>query len=452
MFSPASPRHILLLLGWYYPDSIGGTERYTQTLARDLRELGYRITIAAPSVDDRERHYEYNGTPVYRYPINVTPTTSEVRGATPPQHFSTFTQWLEGLCPDLVHMHSFTRGCGFFHAQYVKSLGLPLCTTVHVPSVTCARGTMQRWGQVTCDGEMRRTRCTACVLHGKGVPRLVSHLAAWLPLCTTHWAVWLPNRFATGLSMAALMTRREEQVRGLFSLVDRVIVVAQWLYDVLRRNGIPEEKLILSRHGISDEECFPCSAHEPQRNVGGPCFGYVGRFHPTKGVHLLIDAVKRLPASLPLTLQLYGTASGQEEQTYLSALRLRAGEDRRITFMGEVTEENHQVAFGSFDVLAVPSTWLETGPFVVLEAFAAGIPVVGSDTGGIAELVTPGESGLLVRSGSVKAWTHALHDMIERWEHGAWTWRLPSVRKSWAVALDMQRVYESVWAGGTEKR
>jgi glycosyltransferase involved in cell wall biosynthesis len=52
-----------------------------------------------------------------------------------------------------------------------------------------------------------------------------------------------------------------------------------------------------------------------------------------------------------------------------------------------------------YDALVVPSVWLETGPLVVLEAFAAGVPVIGSRLGGIAEMVRDGEDGLLFEAG-----------------------------------------------------
>ncbi len=61
-----------------------------------------------------------------------------------------------------------------------------------------------------------------------------------------------------------------------------------------------------------------------------------------------------------------------------------------------------------YDVLAVPSQWLETGPLVVMEAFAAGVPVLGSNLGGIGELVTSGVDGLLVEPASIVAWRTAL--------------------------------------------
>jgi glycosyltransferase involved in cell wall biosynthesis len=64
-------------------------------------------------------------------------------------------------------------------------------------------------------------------------------------------------------------------------------------------------------------------------------------------------------------------------------------------------------------VLAVPSIWFETGPQVVLEAHAAGVPVVGSDLGGIAERVQDGVNGLLVPPGDPLALAAALRSFVD---------------------------------------
>ena len=65
---------------------------------------------------------------------------------------------------------------------------------------------------------------------------------------------------------------------------------------------------------------------------------------------------------------------------------------------------------GKYDALLVPSVCLETGPLVVLEAFAAGVPVIGSRLGGIAEMVQDGMDGLLFEAGNSKD----LADAVEK--------------------------------------
>src|SRR5205823_1884361 len=64
-----------------------------------------------------------------------------------------------------------------------------------------------------------------------------------------------------------------------------------------------------------------------------------------------------------------------------------------------------------YDCLTVPSQWLETGPMVVLEAFAAGVPVIGTNLGGIAELVTHEVDGLLIGR-SIESWRDTLSRIL----------------------------------------
>ncbi len=80
---PTSKRaRVLMLLGWYYPDSVGGTENYVRMLAKDLRSLGWDAVILAPAHDGSEGSYEHEGISVCRYPVTLTPGLLEIRGET----------------------------------------------------------------------------------------------------------------------------------------------------------------------------------------------------------------------------------------------------------------------------------------------------------------------------------------------------------------------------------
>ncbi len=75
---------IVQAVGWYYPDSLGGTEVYVAGLCRRLRESGQEVLVAAPDPGAAaERRYEHDGVPVYRYPIPSAPTREECQGETP---------------------------------------------------------------------------------------------------------------------------------------------------------------------------------------------------------------------------------------------------------------------------------------------------------------------------------------------------------------------------------
>src|SRR5439155_8847181 len=100
-----------------------------------------------------------------------------------------------------------------------------------------------------------------------------------------------------------------------------------------------------------------------------------------------------------------------------------------------------------YDLVAIPSRWLETGPLVVLEAFAAGVPVLGADLGGIAELVRSGIDGLLVPSDDAVAWAAAITRFAEN-PHliREMRNRIATPRSMEAVVDDMATVYSAVIA------
>jgi glycosyltransferase involved in cell wall biosynthesis len=127
---------------------------------------------------------------------------------------------------------------------------------------------------------------------------------------------------------------------------------------------------------------------------------------PVKGLAGLIAAVRAAPGA-PLRLDVYAAAAPGGEALE-ARLRAAAAPDPRIRFAGPLPPERVIGTIAGYDLLAVPSEVLETGPLVVLEAFAAGVPVLGSDLGGIAELVRAGTDGVLAAPGSLPAWRDAL--------------------------------------------
>ena len=122
-----------------------------------------------------------------------------------------------------------------------------------------------------------------------------------------------------------------------------------------------------------------------------------------------------------------------------------AGNDPRIRFCNPVSSEKVVPTLRDYDVLAVPSQWLETGPLVALEAFAAGIPVIGWNIGGIAEIIQHQVNGLLVEPGADGAWRKTLRRLAEdpvllaKLKAGV---RMP--RSSAQVTQEMLRLYNSL--------
>jgi glycosyltransferase involved in cell wall biosynthesis len=155
----------------------------------------------------------------------------------------------------------------------------------------------------------------------------------------------------------------------------------------------------------------------------------------------LLHAIAALPDAL-LELDVYGVVEDHAESSYVRTLRALAARDPRVRLHAPVPTDQVLALLRGYDVVAVPSRWLETGPLVVLEAFAAGIPVVGSRLGGIVELVDDGVDGLLVEPESVESWSAALRQLTEQPDvlRGLRAAVRPP-RRMEAVADDMQTMY-----------
>lgn len=436
--------HIVLLCGYYYPDTVGGTEAYVEALGHDLQWRGHEVTVVAPSTNEVKQAYTHNGLQVVRYPVTQNPDRAELQRRDDPEYLDVWNDWLQRTSPDVVHMHSLTRGCSTAHARVVAEHDIPFYITVHVPKVTCPRGTLMRWGTTPCDGEIRPTRCGACVLQDRGLPKPV----AWATSAVSRTGIGalLPGSLGTALQRAPLIQQQKERLHSWMECAEHVVVVAGWLKEVLEQNGISGRRITVSRHGLTEDMHATqrkAAERSPPRDPSRPLrIGFVGRFTEVKGPHVLVEAVCQLPEEIALEVHLYGMVQSEQDRQYLSEMKRLARGEPRIQFCGPMTDENRVEAFAIFDVLAVPSIWFETGPFTVLEAFAAGIPVLGSNHGGIAERVTDGESGVLVPSGNVEAWADALHALWDRHRVDHWSWTLPELRTSREIAGEMEQIYE----------
>lgn len=160
-----------------------------------------------------------------------------------------------------------------------------------------------------------------------------------------------------------------------------------------------------------------------------------------KGLKTLLEAMQRIPG-VQVRLDAYCLTQDPAAASELAQIRKHAASDSRIQFLEPVPATDVVSVLGQYDVLAVPSLCLETGPLVVYEAFAARVPVIGSRLGGIAELVTHEKNGFLVERGDVDGWARAFERLVR--EPG-WIARLragiPLPRTMETVAREMDDIY-----------
>ncbi|MDO8973674.1 glycosyltransferase [Reyranella sp.] len=431
-------------VGFYFPDSTGGTEVYVRDLVSALSRYAVDSTIIAATDGDYHR-YSWNGVEVVRYPIDA-PEVQRVRDKDVRKRRTMFQEIVEATKPDLFHLHSWTIGAGLRHLRQVARMGIPSVVTMHVPSPICMRGTMLLNDERPCDGRIDDRRCARCWALDRGLPAPAAYLVSRLP----RWDVTdsvvsrLSPRAATLLSARAAAATKARQLRSMAALSERIVAPSEWVRAALSENAIPPEKVVVSGQSASAE--FSDRKQRPLQggNRREIVIGFLGRLERYKGADLLVRALARLPADLPVLLRIAGV--GQDAR-FARRMEEATRKDSRIQLMGLVEHEMVPEFLADIDVLAVPSRYMETGPIVVQEARALGIPVMGADLGGISERVHHGLDGWLLPFDDPGPWAEAIRvAATDRAEVARLSSNMRRTRSIDDVASEMATLYREIMA------
>jgi glycosyltransferase involved in cell wall biosynthesis len=436
---------VVQAVGWYYPDSLGGTEVYVGALAMELRACGHEVLIAAPEAGlAAPRSYEHEGCKVFRYPIPAAPSREEAQGDVVVRGAEHLHHWLRSTRADIVHMHTFVTGLGLEEIRAARAAGSRVVVTTHASSLgyVCQRGTLMWRGESLCDGIVDASRCAECVLQHRGASPVAGSVFASIPATIGHAAKMLPGRLGTALGMTDLIARNMARQQAMLDEVQAFVVLTDYAAAIVRANGAPASKVVVNRLGIRGG--LADGAPPPSRSAdAGVIAGYVGRFEDVKGVLDLAEAMRRVPAHLRLRLEFRGPAQTAADRDAKAAIAHALAGDSRVAVGESVAPAHVADVLRSYDVLCCPSRCLEGGPTVGLEAMAAGVPVIAAAVGGIAEVVEDGVNARLVPPGDVAALTAALVEVAS--DPGAticqWRKHLPPSRTMRDVARDYLETY-----------
>jgi glycosyltransferase involved in cell wall biosynthesis len=185
--------------------------------------------------------------------------------------------------------------------------------------------------------------------------------------------------------------------------------------DVIVREKIDPDRIQVIHNGVQAPAPMAIADRRARRAAWGASedsivIGCVANYKPFKGLELLIRAASRLaarPDAPDVRLVLVGEGALRPE---LERLRAELGVERIVFLNG--TEPEARDVFGAFDIAAHTSE-SEGLPNVVLEAAAAGLPIVATDAGGTREIITHGRTGELVPIGDEDSVVAAL-DRLSR--------------------------------------
>lgn len=255
-----------------------------------------------------------------------------------------------------------------------------------------------------------------------GAVRQLIRFSAWcrsIGACLVHTCDLYANMFGlTGARLAGIATRigsRRDLVTGdkttlqltgqraAYRLADAVVANSAAAAAQLAREGVPDSKVRVIPNGVDTARFGAARPARPLRRIV-----MVANLRPEKGHDILIDAAPRILAAHP-DAEFVLAGEGPRRSALQSQARA-SGVDQRVRFLGECRDVPGILAGG--DLFVLPSR-TEAMPNAVIEAMAAGLPVVASAVGGIPELITADHTGLLVAPNDPAALAAAVNRLMD---------------------------------------
>lgn len=277
--------------------------------------------------------------------------------------------------PDIVHVHNFFPLLSPSVFDVCRQKRVPAVVTLHNYRTICTGGMLLRDGRV----------CHKCLEHG--------HVWGVAHRC---YRGSLPGSLASAYMIAQHQRRGTWTRPGL-----RLIALTQFARSLFIQAGFDGGRIDVKPNFMADPR-----APDPAEPRAGLL--YVGRLSREKGLSVLLDAV----AGTGIPLRIVG--EGPERV----ALEARAA--GQVTFLGALSRVDVLREMAKAEALVVPSLWYEGFPMVVVEAFAQGTPVIASEIGGLAEVVSAGRTGVLVPPGDAAALRQRIGDVLGAPDRAAW--------------------------------
>lgn len=408
----------------FLPRHRAGSEIYALHLCRQLAER-HDVSVLCADYNPGRRHGHvtwrlHDGLPVIEITNNWR-CASFRETYQSPIVADRLEHVLHAVQPDVVHVHNLLN-LSFDLPSMARRRGAKVVATLHDYTLFCPSG-----GQRVhvADAHVCHTidpqRCVRCFRESPFSAQMAIGGFAASPAIgpAIGVAARLARRFpaAAGrlvqgfgrLPTATLTTRdiedRMTAARSTLDQIDVLVAPSAFIASEFTRFGVPPAKIRTMDYGF-----VPLVRRETRSPSDARLrIGYVGTLVWHKGVHVLIDAVRRLPAS-SYELRIFGDLDVFPR--YVADLRTRA-QGLPVHFMGKFDQRDVGDTYRQFDVLVVPSLWLENSPLVIHEAFMAGVPVVGARIGGIADLIEDGRTGLLYDPAQAGALEAALWSLVD---------------------------------------
>jgi glycosyltransferase involved in cell wall biosynthesis len=345
---------VLVLHSRYQSGDVSGENRVVEDEVKVLRDAGHEVRLLSsePTTQGRADLLRTAGSAVWSR-ASAAAVEALVRS--------------EDI--DVIHVHNLFPTLSPTVLRAAKRGGAAVVMTLHNYRLLCLPATLMRDGRP----------CEDCLGH--------------TPWPGVLHACYRESHLGSAVLAGSLTLHR---ALGSFDLIDRFAAVSAQVRATHARGGISPERIVVK----------PNFAPPSQRREGpGSGFLYLGRLTPEKGVRIVMEAWGRLPPGSP---ELVVVGDGPEAES------LRRRPVGGVRFIGEVAATEVPALIGDARAVVVPSLWEEPAvPRVVLEAYAAGVPVVVSDRGALPDGVEEDRSGYVVPAEDAGAWADRIGRLVD---------------------------------------
>lgn len=397
----------VLMLAWEYPPLVvGGLSRAVYDLSRHLVHQQCEVHVLTRSVPDCAAYECMEGVHVYRVPLPTSVSSIQFMDWVLQMNIALAEACDEliqaGYVFDFVHAHDWLV---YGAAKSIKELyQLPLISTIHATE------------------------------HGRNHGTITNELQQRI-----HELEWsLANESEEVIVCSQAMV---EEIEKLFHVPEQHIhLIPNGVECRLQESSIYN----ISRMPTQELQHFRAQYAAPDE----PILFFIGRLVYEKGIHVLLHALPLVQQTIPkVKLIIAGTGPMMNElKSIIASLQL----DGAVHLTGFVDDEVRENLFCIADVCVFPSLYEPFG-IVALEAMGAGIPVVVSDTGGLAEIIDHGVDGFKALPGHTESLSWHMAELLSNRELGQQfaSQALHKVRTKYdwnTIALTTRYVYERVIA------
>jgi glycosyltransferase involved in cell wall biosynthesis len=316
----------------------GGEDECFEAEVSLLREQGHMVDVHDANND---------------HVVKFSPVDVAIGAVWSQSTYETIKQRLTQFSYDVVHVHNFFPLVSPAVYYAAKAHHVPVIQTLHNYRLLCPSATLFR----------NNTVCEACL--GQAVP--------WPGIM---YGCYRESRASSAI--VAMMIASHRLLRTWTQKIDTYIALTEFARSKFIQGGLPAEKIVVKPNFV------PSGVNVGQGQGGFALF--VGRLSPEKGVNLLLDAWQILNDTISLKIVGDGPLA-----TEVSA---KVEQLPNVEWLGRKPLNEVHALLQQAAVLVFPSIWYEGLPRTIIEALAAGTPVIAGDLGSMSSLIQPGQTGL----------------------------------------------------------